>query len=403
MKVAFVPSSTEYLGLDSINAVDRRRLAALEPFWRMQGIDLFPWKPGAACDLVYLVNAQVSLEIAERILSTEHDRHAVVVGIIEDVGMNAWASLADEAIDDIAALTDAYIKRRSSLKGRVRELRNFLAILGLVNSKPERLHRVLAQADSVLCTSELQSAGLYHVNPFVTGVADCIPDSDYLIRNQDKAQELLRIKQEYGTVFLVWEGTAWGLQLLELIRRPLEQLATRTGSPPIMLVFLAPSKRPTKLFGSIDNCEILRHRFEIPSCQFDWSLDTIGALIDACDIGIAPMPIHNPFYRAKAFSKPLVYMKLGLPVVAAGIPSYIELIRDGQDGFIAHNDEEWLKKLADLVDNAELRTRIGTAGQLRAVTYHSVEKVAKIFANVFQQARVIWDVRRKSRGYTRCW
>ena len=285
MKVAFVPSSTQYSGLDSISAVDRRRLAALEPFWRMQGIDLFPWKPGVKCDLVYVVNAQASLEIAERILSTEHDQHAVLLGIIEDVCTNAWASLADEAIDDIAVLTSAYIKRRSSIKGRVRELRNLLASIGLVKSRQERVHRIIAQADGVLCTSELQSAGLHHINPFVIGVADCIPDSDYLIRDKEQAQELLRIKQEYGTVFLVWEGTAWGLQLLELIRRPLEKLATRAGSPPLMLVFIAPKVRPTKLFDSIDNCEILQHRFAIPSRQFDWSLDTIGSLLNVCDIG----------------------------------------------------------------------------------------------------------------------
>lgn len=115
------------------------------------------------------------------------------------------------------------------------------------------------------------------------------------------------------------------------------------------------------------------------------------------------MPMHNPFYRAKAFSKPLVYMALGLPVIASGIPSFTDLIRDGQDGFIAYNDEEWIYKLACLVDDVELRAKIGTAARVRVDSYHSVEKVAINFLDAFRKACVIWDVRKKSRGYAWRW
>ena len=102
-----------------------------------------------------------------------------------------------------------------------------------------------------------------------------------------------------------------------------------------------PEQRPTPFFGSKDNNQILKSKFKIPTRLFEWNINTAGSILSSCDIALAPMPSNNPFYRAKDFSKPLVYMTLGIPVVASNIQSYKELIRHGIDGLIAANSNHW--------------------------------------------------------------
>ena len=391
MRLAYLPGDgVGYQGLESDSAVDRRRLAALIPVWNKLGIETVRWEPGIACDVVYVVNLPASLSSAEHIFRVGHSRHAVVVGIIEDFGTGRWASIANEKIDDLGALRQAWLAQQATLKGRARQARDLLAEIGVVRSNTTRLRRLVTQADAVVCTSELQAAALRHLNVFCVGITDCIPESDYAERDTGQAEELLRLKRSEGSVVLAWEGTKWGLQLLELIREPLERL-NAVGSTRLRLVFVSDRERPL-LFGETDNERILSTRFSLPTSFFPWSKSTIGALLRSCDVGLAPMPTHNPFYRAKAFSKPLVYMAIGLPVVASDIPSFSTLIQHGVNGFLANGPDTWFNLLKRLVEDPELRCNVGNAARRRVCEYHSVEHVADLLAGVFKEAHSMWRI-----------
>jgi glycosyltransferase involved in cell wall biosynthesis len=98
------------------------------------------------------------------------------------------------------------------------------------------------------------------------------------------------------------------------------------------------------------------------------------------------MPLHNPFYLNKAYSKPLSYMACALPVVASPIPSYRELIRDRVDGILAETSKDWVEALLLLVGSEKLRQKLGQAGRQRLLESHSEEIVARKFAGVFEQA-----------------
>lgn len=388
MRVAYLPGDgTGYRGLDSHSPVDRRRLAALIPVWNKLGIEMVRWEPGIACDILYIVNLPASLASAEHAIRIGHSRHAVVVGIIEDLGTGRWASMDAEAIDDLGALRRALTAQQTTPKGRARQVRDLLAEIGVVKNSTTRIRRLVAKADAVVCTSELQAAALRHVNIFCVGIADCIPESDYAEWDTGPAEELLCLKRSEGSIVLVWEGTKWGLQLLELIREPLERL-NAAGSTKLRLVFVSDRERPP-LFGMTDNERILSTRFSLPTSFFPWSKNTIGTLLRACDIGLAPMPRHNPFYRAKAFSKPLAYMTIGLPVVASNIPSYSTLIQHGVNGFLAEGPDTWFNLLKRLVDDPELRCNVGNAARRRVNEFHSVEHVAALLAEVFRDAHLM--------------
>jgi glycosyltransferase involved in cell wall biosynthesis len=97
-------------------------------------------------------------------------------------------------------------------------------------------------------------------------------------------------------------------------------------------------------------------------------------LLRALDIGIAPAR-DNEWNRFKSFVKVLVYMAVGLPVVASRIGSNPELIRDGENGFLAGSTDEWVEKLRTLLDDAELRRTMGGAARVTIEREYSLEEL----------------------------
>ena len=83
--------------------------------------------------------------------------------------------------------------------------------------------------------------------------------------------------------------------------------------------------------------------------------------LSALDIGLMPLP-DAPFTRGKCAMKALQYMALGIPAVCSPVGVNSDIIHDGENGFLASSEEEWVQVLARLLDDAKLRAEIGEAG-----------------------------------------
>lgn len=81
--------------------------------------------------------------------------------------------------------------------------------------------------------------------------------------------------------------------------------------------------------------------------------------IAGLDINLAPLEIGNPYCEAKSELKFFEAGILGVPTVAAATQTFCEAIEDGVDGFIASHTEEWKDKLERLINNKDLRKKIG--------------------------------------------
>ncbi len=381
MKIAYVIKSESNMG-----AVERRRLSALIPYW-MNGNDVFPWKKNVSCDVIYIVNLPSVLKIAAQVFKYKKKNQATIVGMVEDFDTSKWASMCDESVNDITKLIAVNRCKKDGLGERIRQIRNWFSVVGLLQTDRRSTEKFIKNASAVMCTSELQAASLRRYNPFVTSVADCIPDDDYKIYDYLYFESLIKNKIYRNQVVIVWEGTAWGLQLLELIREPINLIANRSNLKFILRVVM-PKSRP-RLFGNTENEIILKQRFSCDVEFYEWNILTVGALVRSADIGIAPQANCNPFYMAKAFSKPLVYMTCGLPVVASDIHSYRELIQNDINGYVVNADSEWESTLLKLICNKELRERVGIAAKRRVDEFHSVEIVAEKIIKTFETARSI--------------
>jgi len=78
-----------------------------------------------------------------------------------------------------------------------------------------------------------------------------------------------------------------------------------------------------------------------------------------CDIILAPLEIGDEFSEGKSELKFFEAGLLEVPIVAVRNQTFSSAIRDGENGFLADHKEEWVLKLSRLIEDAELRARIG--------------------------------------------
>jgi glycosyltransferase involved in cell wall biosynthesis len=83
------------------------------------------------------------------------------------------------------------------------------------------------------------------------------------------------------------------------------------------------------------------------------------------DIGLAPLE-DTIFTRSKSYIKALEYGALGIPVVASDVGPYREYVEDGVTGFLVRSEAEWIDRIRLLVEDADLRERMGAAAREKA-------------------------------------
>lgn len=116
----------------------------------------------------------------------------------------------------------------------------------------------------------------------------------------------------------------------------------------------------------------------------DYRFDAQGKDFRSFDIGIMPIP-DNEWTRGRCMFKAIQYMAVGIPAVASPVGMVDELIEDGKSGFLAQSPAEWLEKLRLLIENEELRRRIGQEGRKKIVQDFSLQVWAPRFAQLLRE------------------
>jgi len=119
--------------------------------------------------------------------------------------------------------------------------------------------------------------------------------------------------------------------------------------------------------------------------EVPWSAATERDVLLGFDIGLAPAT-DTPWNRYKSFVKVLLYMASGLPVVASPVGLPARMIRNGDNGFLAATDDEWVDRLRSLVDDRGLRERLGAAAQATIAQEFATEpqlsRIQSLFVDV---------------------
>jgi glycosyltransferase involved in cell wall biosynthesis len=167
-----------------------------------------------------------------------------------------------------------------------------------------------------------------------------------------------------GSVVTVgWTGTFSTRAYLDLLRPVFQELAKR---------------RPFRLrvIGNFD--------YELEGVDLEvirWTLDREVADLQGIDIGVYPLAPEE-WATGKSGLKAIQYMAFGIPCVATGIGTAPMIIRDGENGLLVQTEQEWVGALERLIDDPQLRRRLGEQARKDAVERYSTRAVAADYRRV---------------------
>ncbi len=174
-------------------------------------------------------------------------------------------------------------------------------------------------------------------------------------------------ENKVGAPVIGWSGSTTTIAYLETIGPALAKLA----------------QEEDYLFRFIGPCNWQWPGVKVENVR--WKASSEAEDLSALDIGLMPLP-DAPFTRGKCAMKALQYMALGIPAVCSPVGVNSDIIRDGENGFLASSEDEWVQVLARLLRDAKLRQSIGEAGHETVLQEFTAEtqapRVLEIFRNV---------------------
>lgn len=145
--------------------------------------------------------------------------------------------------------------------------------------------------------------------------------------------------EDLDPVTVGWSGSPSTVINLDLVAAPLKALAEKTKYK----------------FHAIGGTDV-----NLPGVDFtaqNWNGATEAEDLRKMQIGLIPLP-DVEWNKYKFIMKTPQYMALGIVPVGTPLSSNPEVIRHGENGFLAANDSEWVEYLNLLINDAELRNKL---------------------------------------------
>jgi L-malate glycosyltransferase len=107
-------------------------------------------------------------------------------------------------------------------------------------------------------------------------------------------------------------------------------------------------------------------------------------VINRFDVGVYPLP-DEEWVLGKSGLKALQYMAAGIPTVATGIGTIFRIIKNGENGFLVNNNEEWKPVLSMLMTDQQLRERIGQKAAETVEQHYSINANKSVYLSILNQ------------------
>ncbi|MEJ2710751.1 MAG: glycosyltransferase [Anaerolineales bacterium] len=121
-----------------------------------------------------------------------------------------------------------------------------------------------------------------------------------------------------------------------------------------------------------------------PAQTFEYAQFAAGFLQQDYHIVIAPLR-ETLFNRCKSAIKFLEYSALGAPGVYSRIDPYAGVVEHGENGFLASNLEEWQAYLSRLIEDPDLRRRMGAKAQETVRERWLLSQHAQAWTRLYEQ------------------
>jgi glycosyltransferase involved in cell wall biosynthesis len=124
----------------------------------------------------------------------------------------------------------------------------------------------------------------------------------------------------------------------------------------------------------------------LPIIKKFWKLEDENVDLISFDIGLMPLK-DDLWSRGKCGLKIVQYLSVGVPVVCTPVGINSDIIKDGENGFWATNEEEWVSRLSTLIQNPELRHQLGLKGIKTVEREYSLAVTSEKFFQVLQSLK----------------
>ena len=230
-----------------------------------------------------------------------------------------------------------------------------------LEKKKDMRVRMVKLADHVICSTDEIAKNVRQLNPYTTVIPNAIDPAIWKHKNKRKND---------GKVRIVWISSGSHFADLPIIN-------------PVMIHILKKYPQVEFHFAGMtwDTHQEDRFFHHTGSGNYKkfpkWYAD-LGA-----DISIAPLK-DTPFNRAKSNIKWMEAAMLEIPTVASDVLPY-RSIEHGKTGFLASNQEQFVKYLSKLIESKELREKIGKAAKKEVLDHWTIDKFLPKYEEVFDK------------------
>jgi glycosyltransferase involved in cell wall biosynthesis len=222
---------------------------------------------------------------------------------------------------------------------------------------PGKTSKIITIADLVFAGNAYLADYAGRFNPNVTVVPTTIDTSEY---------QPPPFRSE-GPICIGWSGSITTIQHFKYAIPALQILKAKYGD-----------RIHIRVIGDSSYAEPSLDVVGLP-----WRKETELADLAAMDIGIMPLP-DDEWSRGKCGLKGLQYMGIGLPAVMSPVGVNSDIIEDGRNGFLASTTDEWVDKLSLLIDNSDLRRKMGIEARRTVEERYSVNIWKERYLRHFQ-------------------
>ena len=126
----------------------------------------------------------------------------------------------------------------------------------------------------------------------------------------------------------------------------------------------------------------------LPIRFIKWTLKEEISNLNTIDIGIMPL-YDNPYNRGKCGFKLLQYMALGIPTVSSPVGVNNQIIKNGENGFLAYNAKDWIKSIQILIENYNIYKKIHAKSITKVSESFSFKKFIPIIEDLLEKFYII--------------
>jgi glycosyltransferase involved in cell wall biosynthesis len=168
-------------------------------------------------------------------------------------------------------------------------------------------------------------------------------------------------------VTIGWSGSPTTLKNIRLVERPLQEISKKDICD---IHFIGGTD-----FG-LENVKYTAQK---------WNGATEVEDLRKMQVGLVPLPDVS-WNKHKFIMKTAQYLALGIVPVGTPMASNPEVIRHGENGFLAATDDEWVEYLTTLVKDDKMRNEMSARGAMEARAKYSLEANAPKIIEAFRAA-----------------